>query len=672
MRLRAAAALGDVDARGAEDILARLLTDRDPAVRVAAGEALALRAEYVPGATLTALESALRGGRRELVLPAALGLAARKRAEAFQPLLLVAKAGEPDERARALVALGSLGDRRALDHLLPLLDPAPDDEAGRALTPAAAEALGRLLPSLDADTAADLRARLERLATSAAGEVRLRALTGLRYAGDLAVVERVAADRETRSEVRVHAAEQLGLAAAPASEPVLAELLSDDDDDVREAALGALAKVVGGDRTRVSLHGLAARHDDISRPAATYLATAGDPATLVARLGAVHNPEVRRMLREGLIRRAALPRAELETALQSSDPVPRTEAAWIAGSAGDAARPLATAIEAAVGRSAAQRTAIRGAVPGPAQVAEAEALSAGLWAARRVGAAGAVVVEATAHAVLGDARAPVPLRREAASVLAAAASGPALGALTGAVGDSDREVRAVAAAALGARPPRTAAATVRGLGSRADATTIAPLALAVWPDIAGDLIADPSTRAWSLAVAVAGHRLDELLAIATTRGHAGRLAAIAALGRLDGDQARQTLEAIHGDAGEDGAVRLAAWKALRRIQRRNARTYAEGQDKGPSSTGAGLATSDEDDDMTDEDDERDEDEDAEDADDADDADDVVAEDDEDEDDDDDDDEGDDDEGGDDGDDEDDDDEDDEDDEDEDEDEDDDD
>src|SRR5205085_10916968 len=114
-------ALGDVDDRGAEPLLERLLADRDPIVRVAAAEALALRAEYVKDATLAALEAALRGGRRELVLPAALGLAARKRPEAFQPLLLVAKAGEEGgERERALLALGSLGDRRALDHLLPL------------------------------------------------------------------------------------------------------------------------------------------------------------------------------------------------------------------------------------------------------------------------------------------------------------------------------------------------------------------------------------------------------------------------------------------------------------------------------------------------------------------------------------------------------------------------
>src|SRR5262249_2187524 len=243
VRNRAAQLLGNVDDRRAEDVLAKLLADRDPEVRVAAAESLALRAEYVPGATLAALESALRGGRRELVLPAALGLAARKRPEAFQPLLPVARAGERAERERAVVALGSLGDRRALDHLLPLLDPAPDDPGARALTPAAIEALGRLLPALVGDEAAEIRTRVERYAMARGPQLRMRALTGLRYAGDdrgRGVIERAAADRDAPDAVRVHAIEQLGLAAVVASEAVLADLLSDESYQVREAAIAAL------------------------------------------------------------------------------------------------------------------------------------------------------------------------------------------------------------------------------------------------------------------------------------------------------------------------------------------------------------------------------------------------------------------------------------------------
>ena len=581
IRAIAARALGDVDDRGAEPLLERLLGDRDPVVRTAAAESLALRAEYVKDATLAALEAALRGGRRELVLPAALGLAARKRAEAFQPLLLVIKAGEPPERERAVVALGSLGDRRALDELIPLLDPAPEDEASRALTPSAIEALGRLLPSLVGDEASDVRGRLERLAIAASGPARLRALTGLRYAGQIGIVETVASDREARSDVRNHAIEQLGLAASASSETVLADLLSDEDYSVREAAVAALTRVLHGDRTRVSLHALGSPHDNISTPAARYLASAGDAAILVERLGTVKSADVRKMLREGLIRRGELPRAQLEAALRGTNPQPRAEAAWIAGYGGDSSRPLADAITAAVVSSEAGYRTADGGARGGAERHDDEALAwrAALWAARRVGAAGAVAIEATAGVAAIDERIPTDIRREAAEILAAAGSSSSIATLGKLIGDPDREVRAIASATVAARAPATAAAAVRGLGARVDATTIAPLALAGWPELARPLVTDAGTRAWAIALSVIAHRTAELIAIATASGEdPSRLAAIAALGRIGGADAVVVLERIHNSESEPDAVKLAAWKALKRATRVK-KTYADGQDK---------------------------------------------------------------------------------------------
>jgi HEAT repeat protein len=373
---------------------------------------------------------------------------------------------------------------------------------------------------------------------------------------------------------------------------VLAELLADDDYTVRQAAVTALGKVLGGDRTRVSLHALGVPHDEISRPAATYLSTAGDPATLVARLGTVKSAEVRRMLREGLIRRGELPRAELDAALRGDDPAPRAEAAWITGAGGDRARPLADAVVIAVAKSeAGWRTNVRGG--SERRALEAEAWQAALWAARRVQAQGAVAVEAAALGALRDDKAPTPVRREAASSLGEARSSDGLRALSVAIGDGDREVRAITTRAVAALP--NAAALVRGIGSRADATTIAPLAWAAFPEVARELIAEPATRWWALPVAIAGNRRAELTALATAPGSdPARFAAIAALGRLGGAEALTTLETIH-NSDPDDVVKLAAWKALRRLLRAEAKTYAEGQDKGKKGEGGGSAGGDDED-----------------------------------------------------------------------------
>ncbi len=590
VRLAVAQKLGAIDDRGAEDVLARLLNDRDAGVRTAAAESLALRVEHVPSATLSALEAALRGGRRELVLAAAMGLAARKRPEAFQALMLVAKAGEPDERERAVVALGALGDARALPYLRELFEPGVDTtDADRALQPAAVEALARLLPALDvraagdsvaADEAADMRGRVERAALGGAMDVRLRALTGLRATGEargLAIVEQVAADDEAGDDVRAHAVRQLGLAApaarSPRSEAILADLLSSDDWQLRREAWASLATLLN-DRTRLALHGLGSSQDDISERAARYLATAGDAAALVARLGGIRNAEVRKMLREGVIRRGELPVAALGAALAGDDVGPRIEAAWIAGAAGDRAMSLGEAVVAAAAAGSKRWEAARREADAETRAAsEAEAWQAALWAARWI--AGPGRVDAAATAALATAQAPEAVRRAGAHALAGNAS-----ALLGAVGDVDREVRAVAsrtAAAAASASAASAAQAVRGLGTRADATTIAPLARLAWPVVGGELLTGDGTRGWAAAAGVIEHAAAGLAAVAADRkaAKAARIAALAALGRLGGDDVKRALGDIHGDDGEDDDVKLAAWKAIKRIARAEARAAKE-------------------------------------------------------------------------------------------------
>ncbi|MEQ8978535.1 MAG: HEAT repeat domain-containing protein, partial [Deltaproteobacteria bacterium] len=142
LRIAAATLLNAVEDADAEVTLAKLIDDRDADVRVAAAESIAFRAEHIEGASIAALERAIAAGRRELVLPAAVGLAVRGRVEAFRPLLLVLKAGLPHERQQAMLGLGVLGDDRAVDELNAFVDPSAElEEADLALVPFAAEAL---------------------------------------------------------------------------------------------------------------------------------------------------------------------------------------------------------------------------------------------------------------------------------------------------------------------------------------------------------------------------------------------------------------------------------------------------------------------------------------------------------------------------------------------------
>ncbi|MBT8495923.1 MAG: HEAT repeat domain-containing protein, partial [Deltaproteobacteria bacterium] len=166
--------LRDLPGRGGEELLEVLLEDRVEEVRVNAAEVLAHRARYMEGASTGALSSALREGKRELVLPAAEGLAVRQEPEAFQPLLLVLKAGEQDERQRAIVALGNLGDDRALEELEPLVDGSVELEPeDAAMAPFAVEALGRIIPRLDDQpTAERIRALVENLAREGSSQLR--------------------------------------------------------------------------------------------------------------------------------------------------------------------------------------------------------------------------------------------------------------------------------------------------------------------------------------------------------------------------------------------------------------------------------------------------------------------------------------------------------------------
>lgn len=614
LRIEAARVLRDVDDSGAEALLAKLVDDRDQGVRVAAAEALAFRTEVVAAATIDPLIAALRGGRRELVLPAAAGLASRRRPEAFQALLLVFKAGEGVERERAVLGLGTLGDRRALEELEPLVDARAEiPEEDKVLAPTAAEALGRLLPRLEGEEAERVRATLERLVVEAASPVRLRTLTGLRHAGDdrsRAVLERVALDRYEDRSLRLQAVKELGQLAVAGSEAALAALLDADESSLRLAAVTALGRVVG-DRTRSSLLALRSRHGDISQPAAAFLARRGDAETLVRRLGEIDDAEVRRRLRQGLVRRAACPADALAALLAGKEPAARAEAAWIAGAA--ASQELAVAVRAALDASASDWRGAREQHVGVGadkhgrelQTSRAEAWRASLWAAKRLG----IDAGAQAREALGSGHVPAPVRREAARFLARHGTASDMGVLTPALSDPDAGVRSAAAAAAAMLAPEQAASVLAGLAV-GDAAALRPMVAAALPSASKELLLSASSRSVALPVALGDQRVEGLIAVAQASGKdPARLVAIAALGRIGGEAALAALEALHANEAEEDAIRSAAYNALRRLQRAVAAEarFADGRDKDSGSYSGGYWGGDDDDDDDDWDDDDDDD-----------------------------------------------------------------
>jgi len=572
VRLAAASRLDDVTDGAADAILVGLFGDRSVEVRASAVASYALRVEK-KGAKPGPLADVIRAGARETMLSAATGLATRGATTedgvaAFRPLLLFVRAGEPGERERALLGLGTLGDVRALAELETVAsggtEEAPVDESMQA---AALEALGRLFPRLKDDESKErVRDRIESSVAAKVFVMALAAVKALRWVADPRSGARLAgvlASGTTSGERRA-AAEALGELKDTASETALARALDDSDADVRHAAREALDLVFPSERTRVELLAVESKHTDVSEPAAAFLASEGDAGQLLAKLGKIASSVLRERLRYGLVRRASVPGAALGKLLGEGAASARADAAWVAavgrGAIADAERaPLGKALlKAIIEAGDKRRDATRRGKTAEA-FAERDVEIRALWAARMHGVADLGVI---AKRLLDDGEAPLAVRVEAARCL----STDAVDSLQKALSDPDLAVRAEAASSLA-----KAKATVESLrGTPLDTVLLERVVRA--QGVLKTSIESADLRRIVAPVALGQRTLAPLLALAQKGKSSGRLEAIAELGLSPLPEAIVVLEALAAkDSGEAAEVRKAAYRSLRRAQRRLAK-----------------------------------------------------------------------------------------------------
>lgn len=577
IRLAAANELAKADTAGSDATLAGLLGDRDAATRAAAARSYAERV-HEKSAPVEPLLAIVTAGTRDLLLSAAEGVAARGLAAALRPLLLFARAGELEERRRALLALGYLSDRRAWSELIGMSQPGSAEEPNPPeLRAAAIEALGRIHGKLtDADMMRRARDAVEDAARADDTTLAVAAARGLRHIGGDVGRSRleILLAPGSASDVRIAAAKALGELCSTESEAALARAINDWDDEISEAAHEALEKLFPNDRTRVALHALSSHSSAVAEPAATYLSTEGDAAELLPRLATLEETLASR-LRFGLLRRATLPTPALTTLLGNTSAAAREGAAWLLGGRAPVytsgspvytggAAPSAEELSSlgAALAAAAKTAATKWARDDETREAEAKAWARALWAAGRWRL---TAVAPAARAALVDIAAPPQVRAEAARALGLLALAEDAAPLATAVTDRSSAVRIAAAAALASSSPKALASAIA-------AGAPDPAAVARFAGSSPAALASPTERPLALRSALEHHDAKSMIAVITdaSADRAARIDATLALGRVGGPEAFRLLGALAFDKAADAELRKAAYRALRRARRAEA------------------------------------------------------------------------------------------------------
>jgi ParB family transcriptional regulator, chromosome partitioning protein len=405
--------------------------------------------------------------------------------------------------------------------------------------------------------------------------VRLAAVRGLRWIGNEAARTKLQTfvTGDAVSTIRVAASEALGALQATESETFLATALNDNDTAVRTAARKALEAIFPNDRTRVELLAVESRHADVAQKAVEFLASEGDPAAMVAKLGSLKNTSLRTRLRYGLIRRHAVPVHELTQLLEHNDPAVCEEAAWLLGSLtvspGEVQRAtLQNAITSAVHRAPTQWAA----APASKRTAYTRTWQRLLWAATQLGATS--IVSAARETASSDA--PPQVRRAAVRALEILGTHNEIQTLSHALMDPESSVRSAAASALVRHANAQAASlahTVRPFDPVSFASTTHN------STNHASLLTSPEGRNMVFPSMLAAGQTQSLIEVAndTDAARDARLDVIAAMGVTGGHDAIEALTVLAFDEESDEDFRKAAYRALRRARRADERAQKEVQ-----------------------------------------------------------------------------------------------
>ncbi len=521
------------------------------------------------------LQRALKSRDPQSQFLAAEGLALSGRNDGVNILLTsVDLMADLDLRRRAVHALGELGDARALDTLLRLVN-----DEGHALQETAAEALGHMGKAAP-ERAAKVFDILSKLSKGSGG-VACQALTGLRHFDTREAWEIVRARAgDSNWRVRETVASLLAHNDDVATHELFGERLRQETFmRVARALAAGYRKLAGDDSLEPDYVLVQSRHRNLEPNTLERLCERGDAERLLEILPLVSQSDFRDRIVAALLARTPLPLSAAAQMLTAPHPISSVTAAKILGYAGDQLEDsFREKLEAALAQAMAtwreQLTLAKD--RRKHRLGEAtDPVRQMIWACGQLGIGGAQVIEATG--IGGDEVPGQVLRREAVLVLTRGIGGEAgITKLRELVAGSNAELRALAAGGLAQLDAAAAAEAV--VNSVDDATSLGRLATGT---TRGHEAAKQALQAVAGDVHRQGVVLPHLIAldaVATftailgddSRPDHARLGAIEGLAKIGSADACDALANFGRDEAQEEELRKAAWRGVRRAKRKQA------------------------------------------------------------------------------------------------------